>query len=123
MAKVRPRTSGELDVKIEDHVGFPAGEPMTATYADNGTAVDVTGWTAKFEVRDIIGDTSDPLLSLTDGSGITVGTTDGLFTIVITAAQAIFGDREMQYAFVVNDGTSDYVLLRGKFTSYAMVLD
>jgi hypothetical protein len=49
-----------------------------------GVAVDVTGYTAALKVRQSLG-SADVLLSLTSSSGIVVGTSDGLFTAVLSA--------------------------------------
>lgn len=111
-----PRQSGHLPIHIEDGIDWV----MEAIYAISGTPVDVTNYTATFELRDQPGKTDDALLSLTEGSGIVVGTTDGLFTITITDAQTTFGDREMHYDLVVTSPTGvDTRILRGKCTSYA----
>ena len=113
-----PRQSGLLNIHIEDNVDWY----MAATYKIGGTEVDVSGYTAKFELRDEAGQTGDALLSLSEAAGIAVGTTDGLFTITITDNQAIFGNRDMVYDLIVTSPAgSDIKLLRGKCTSYASV--
>lgn len=109
------RQSGGLDINIEDGVDFPLG----ATYKIGGVAQDVTSYTATFELRDKTGgDTA--LLSLTEAAGIAVGTTNGRFDILITAAQAIFGNRKMVYDLVVTPPAGAPIrLLRGECQSWA----
>ena len=113
-----PRQSGQLDINIEDNVDFV----IEVIYQINGTAEDVTNHTAKFELRDHLGQTGDALLSLTESAGITVGTTNGKFTVTITDVQAVFGNREMYYDLIVTSATGDDVrLLRGNCASHAGV--
>lgn len=108
------RQSGKLDINIEDGIDFN----LEAIYKINGIAVDVTGYTAVFEIRDLAG-SSDPLLTLTESAGVIVGTTDGKFLVKITDTQAAFGTRELHYDFTVINGTTDIKLLRGKCFSWA----
>lgn len=54
--------------------------------ATDGTPVDLTGSTARMQLRETY-DSGSTLVSLTSGSGITLGGTAGTVTIVITAAQ------------------------------------
>lgn len=57
---------------------------LTATWKDStGTAVNLTGYTARMQVRATY-DSSSTILSLTSGSGITLGGSAG--TIAITAS-------------------------------------
>lgn len=58
----------------------------------SGPVVNLTGWTAKLEVKDEASGaystpSSSPLLTLTQSSGITLGGTAGTITILQTAAQ------------------------------------
>ena len=109
------RQSGGLDINIEDGVPFPLG----ATYKINSAAVDVTGYTATFELRSITG-SSEVLLSLTEASGITVGGVDGKFDIELTALQTIFGNREMVYDLIITPPVGNAIrLLRGACKSWA----
>lgn len=119
MAKKLARVSGELDLEIEDNVDYS----LPVTYKIGGSAVDNTTYTAKFEIRDKVGDTGTALLALTVGSGITLSGATGIFTIAITDTQCVFGNREMVYALVVtSSGGNDIPLLHGKITSYAMAI-
>lgn len=57
---------------------------LTATWKDStGTAVNLTGYTARMQVRSTY-DATSTILSLTSGSGITLGGSAG--TIAITAS-------------------------------------
>lgn len=112
------RQSGQLDINIEDNVDFA----LHVTYKVDGAAVNVDGYTAKFELRDVPGQTGEALLSLTETAGITVGTTDGTFIVEITETQANFGDREMVYDLIVISTTGeDERLLRGICKSWSGV--
>ena len=106
------RQSGGLDINIEDGVDFT----LPVVYKVDGAIIDVTGYTAIFELRDAPGN-ENALLSLTESSGITVGSTDGRFDVTITAAQAIFGDRKMVYDLIITDGGVPVRLLRGECQS------
>lgn len=109
------RLSGALDINIEDAVAYRMG----VTYKIGGVAQDVTGYTAEFQIRSKTG-SEDPLLSLTDASGITVGATTGKFDILITAAQAVFGNRMMVYDLVITPpGGRPLRLLRGSCKSWS----
>lgn len=49
-----------------------------------GTAIDLTGYTARMQVRESV-DAASPLLSLTSGSGITLGGTAGTIGVTVSA--------------------------------------
>jgi len=109
------RQSGGLDINIEDGVDFLLG----ATYKIGGVAQDVTNYTAAFELRDKAG-SAEVLLSLTEGAGITVGASTGKFDVLITEAQAIFGNRAMVYDLVITPPAGSPIrLLRGECKSWA----
>jgi len=57
----------------------------TITWKQNGSLVDLTGYTARMKVKDTYGGTT--YLTLTDASGITLGGTAGTIVIKITDAQ------------------------------------
>jgi len=60
----------------------------TFTVTQGGTALNLTGYTAAMMVRDAVDGTATPLLSLTSGSGITLGGTAGTIAVAITNAQS-----------------------------------
>ena len=107
------RQSGGLDINIEDGVDFT----LPVVYKVDGSIIDVTGYTATFELRDSPGNVN-VLLSLTESSGITVGSVDGKFEINITEAQAVFGNRKTVYDLIVTPvGGQPIRLLRGECQS------
>jgi hypothetical protein len=55
--------------------------------SQGGTALNWTGYTAAMQVREAF-DSPTTLLSLTNGSGITLGGTAGTITVAITNAQS-----------------------------------
>jgi hypothetical protein len=59
----------------------------TFTVTQNGTAINWSGYSARMQVRDGA-DSTAVLLSLTDGTGITLGGTAGTITVAITNAQS-----------------------------------
>lgn len=86
------------------------------TWKTSGTAVDLTGYTARMQVREEY-TSSTAVLSLTSGSGITLGGTAG--TIVIAASAATTGALEAgDYVYDLELVNSDLVtrLVQGKFT-------
>lgn len=59
----------------------------TFTVTQNGTALNWTGYQARMQVRDS-SDATATLLSLTNGSGITLGGTAGTIAVAITSTQS-----------------------------------
>jgi hypothetical protein len=59
----------------------------TFTITQSGTALNLTGYTASMQVREAA-DSTAYLLSLTSGTGITLGGTAGTVAVAITAAQS-----------------------------------
>jgi len=59
----------------------------TFTVTQNGTALNWTGYSARMQVRDS-SDATATLLSLTNGSGITLGGTAGTIAVAITSTQS-----------------------------------
>ena len=70
------------DIVIEEGATFD----ITFTYLDkDGVAIDVTGYSAKMDIKESVGGTLiDALTSVT--SEIAVGTTDGIFQILLVPA-------------------------------------
>lgn len=75
-------TASRFDLTLEEGADYA----LTLTYYDSsGALVDLTGATAKLQIKDEIG--SSALVSLTQASGITLGGTAGTISIAITVAQ------------------------------------
>jgi hypothetical protein len=64
---------------------YPGGAYNVATKTAIGSPVDLTGWSARMQIRRRAEDPGPPLLSLTDGDGITLGGEAGTIRIVIDA--------------------------------------
>ena len=72
---------GNYDLLCPQGVTFD----KTFTWSNGGTAVNLTGYTAALQVRSAY-DADTALISLTSGSGITLGGTAGTIAVVISAA-------------------------------------
>lgn len=86
------------------------------TYKTNGTAVNLTGYTARMQVRETY-DSTGTVFSLTSGSGITLGGTAGTIELNISAADTA-GAAHGQYAYdleLVSAGTTVTRLMEGYF--------
>ena len=59
----------------------------TFTITQGGTALNLTGYTSAMQVREAA-DSTAYLISLTNGTGITLGGTAGTIAVAITAAQS-----------------------------------
>jgi hypothetical protein len=59
----------------------------TFTISVGGTPMNLTGYTAAMQVRETY-DSTTPIVSLTNGSGITLGGTAGTITVVVTSTQS-----------------------------------
>ena len=59
----------------------------TFTVTQGGSALNLTGYTSAMQIREAADSTAD-LLSLTSGSGITLGGTAGTIAVAITSAQS-----------------------------------
>jgi len=89
----------------------------TFTVTQGGTALNWSGYTARMQVRNS-SDATATLLSLTNGSGITLGGTAGTVALAITAAQST-AIPAGSYAYdleLVSSGLQVTRLLQGSFT-------
>jgi len=87
------------------------------TWQTNGTAVNLTGYSARMQVRETY-DSTTPVLSLTSGSGITLGGTAGSIILEATATTTA-GVPSGQYVYdleLVTGGGYVTRLLEGNFT-------
>lgn len=61
--------------------------PVEVYYKNpDGSAVDMTGYTAKFTAKDRVDDQS-PIFQLTEVAGITIAATDGMLSVNMTPTQ------------------------------------
>jgi hypothetical protein len=91
------------------------------TWKIAGTAVNLTGYTAAMQVRENA-DASATILSLTNGSGITLGGTAGTIAIAVSAntmGSAIAGN--YVYDLELNSGSQVTRLIQGLFAIQAEV--
>lgn len=88
----------------------------TFTCTQSGTALNWSGYTAAMQVREAA-DSTATLLSLTNGSGITLGGTAGTIAVAITAAQssAISAGSYAYDLELVSSGSQVTRLLQGSF--------
>lgn len=85
------------------------------TITNDGTAYNLTNATATFTVR--ASEDATTILTLTNGSGITLGGTAGTAQITATATQTSSIDAGVYtYDFTINEGTSVTTFLTGSFT-------
>ena len=99
------------DIVIEEGATFD----ITFTYLDkDGVAIDVTGYSAKMDIKESVGGTVIDDLTST-GSEITVGTTDGTFQIVITATNTDAYDFDWGvYDLEITTGSTVIRLVEGR---------
>jgi len=94
---------------------------LNLTWAIGGTAVNLTNYTAAMQVRINPGDTNT-ILSLTNGSGITLGGTVGTIAVNVpsnTMGSATAGN--YVYDLELNSGSEVTRLLQGSFAIQAEV--
>jgi hypothetical protein len=94
---------------------------LSLTWAIGGTAVDLTGYTAAMQVRENSRATAT-ILSLTSGSGITLGGTAG--TIALNVPASTMGSAtpgNYVYDLELNSGSTVTRLIQGQFAISAEV--
>lgn len=74
-----------VDLTVDENADFVLS-PAWIWLSAAGSPIDLTGYTASMMVRKAIADTT-PLLTLSSGSGITLGATAGTIVVSITQAQ------------------------------------
>jgi hypothetical protein len=114
-------TAGRADLIIDAGAGYPTSftlcEP-TAVQGVPGAPVNIAGWHAKLAVRSSYGD--GIAVELDDGAlgGISVGTTNGKFSIAFTAAQTSLLPGQGVYDLLVTPpGGEPIRLVYGKITA------
>jgi hypothetical protein len=87
----------------------------TFTVSVGGTALNLTGYTAAMQVRESA-DSTATLVSLTNGSGITLGGTAGTIGVTISStASAAVDAGSYSYDLELNSGSTITRLLEGSF--------
>lgn len=75
-------SANNFDLTLNEGADFA----LSLTWADSGgTPVDITGATAKLQIKTAVG--ASALVSLTHASGLTLGGTAGTIAIALTVAQ------------------------------------
>jgi hypothetical protein len=89
----------------------------TFTITQSGTALNLTGYSSAMQVREAA-DSTATLLSLTAGSGITLGGTAGTITVAITSTQSsAIPAGSFAYDLEITSGAGQVTrLLQGGFT-------
>jgi hypothetical protein len=106
--------ANRYDLTIQQGATFS----IVATWAgSNGSAVNLTGYTAAMTLRDSYAATGT-VLYLASGSGITLGGTAGTITITAaaTATAALAAPSTGVYDLELTTGATVYRLLEGGFT-------
>lgn len=105
-------TPGTLDLVCPQGATFS----RTLTWKQDGSPVNITGYTAALQVRRKHS-TPDVAVSLTSGSGITLGGAAGTITFTITAATtAALGDGFYRYDLELTSGSGQVTrLIEGSF--------
>lgn len=94
--------AGKLNLVIEQGSTF---NPVLTYQDDTGALIDLTGYTSRMMFRQKKTDTV-PLLSLTDGAGLTLGDAAGTIAILITDIEtAALTDISMVYDLELISGT------------------
>jgi hypothetical protein len=99
------------------NITCPQGATWDRTFTVNvgGTALNLTGYTAAMQVRESA-DAGTAIISLTNGSGITLGGTAGTIGVVISSAQtAGAASGSYSYDLELNSGGTITRLLEGSF--------
>lgn len=90
------QTPGVLDMSCYQGANFD----YTLTWQAGGSAVNLTGYSARMQVRDSY-DAGTAIVSLTSGTGITLGGTAGTIILELsaTATAALDGTPNTQYVY------------------------
>jgi hypothetical protein len=116
------QTPGVLDLNCYQGANFD----YTLTWQSGGSAVNLTGYTARMQVRESYDASGSALVSITSGTGITLGGTAGTIALALTATQtaALDGTPNIQaiYDLELVSGAG-YVtrLVEGRFYIYPEV--
>jgi len=115
------QSPGVLDLNCYQGASFD----YTLTWKTSGAPVDLTGYSARMQVRDSY-DAGSAIVSLTNGTGITLGGTAGTILVALTSVQtaALDGTSNVQYIYDLElQSGAGYVtrLVEGRFLVYPEV--
>jgi hypothetical protein len=99
------------------NIACPQGATFDRTFnlSIGGTAVDLSNYTAAMQVREYA-DAPTTFISLTNGSGITLGGTAGTISVLISStASAAIPAGSYSYDLELNSGSTVTRLLQGSF--------
>lgn len=105
-------TAGIYDIIIEKGATW---NPIITWQNNDGTAIDLTGYSARLQVREPV-TASTTLISLTSGSGITLGGTAGTIALLLSATDtaALSFEKGVYDLELVSGGGIVYRLLQGR---------
>lgn len=109
--------TGDDDESIDLTIPQRAGYSIDLIYKDvHGVPVDVSTYTARMQIRENFG--TSPIITLTSGSGIVLGASDGRVTVVFTGAQTggFNFTRALWDLFMTPSGAEPIRLLKGTIT-------
>lgn len=96
-----------------------ADKTLTLVLTDNNdAAVDLTGYTAKLEIRDRAGGSVISTLTSTPAAGITINAASGQIVLAWTAAQTVLFnfDKAVYDLFITASGGTKTCIIRGEVT-------
>ncbi len=104
--------AGKLNIVIDQGATYS----QAITWKDSNGVIDNTGYSARMQARATVPSAST-VVSLTDGSGITLGGADGIITIALTATETA-GITEGKYVYDLElvNGSDVYRVVMGTFT-------
>ena len=85
------------------------------TVATDGTAWNLSGYTATMTVRPFLGSTTTTLLATTANGKIALGGNSGRITVTFTSTDTNIVPNRYVYDLVLNSGATETRLLEGKF--------
>jgi hypothetical protein len=104
--------AGKLNIVIDQGATYS----QAITWNDSNGAINNTGFTARMQVRATVPSAST-VVSLTDGSGITLGGADGIITVALTATEtAAITEGKYVYDLELVNGSDVYRVVMGTFT-------
>ena len=120
--KLLPPLMGEVEISLTHGKDLP----FTLTWHTDSTKtaqVDLTGYSAKFQIRTSVADKGTPLLEYTSGVEITLGGAAGTIVFNLADTDNVFGDAELYYELEMTDAAGlKRPLIGGKAASTTAVV-